>query len=58
MFLALIIRDQGYQHIARRHFASVDHFPAVPPVVSFTDLVGSSGRTLLRKESILGLDGV
>ncbi|KAH8656361.1 hypothetical protein BGZ61DRAFT_540935 [Ilyonectria robusta] len=55
---ALIIRDQGYQPIVPRNFASVDHFPAVPPVVSFTGPVVSSGRTLLRKESIPGLDSV
>ncbi|RMJ00554.1 hypothetical protein CDV36_015893 [Fusarium kuroshium] len=55
---ALIIRDQGYQPILPRNFASVDHFPAVPPVVAFTGPVVGSGRTLLRKESIPGLDGV
>ncbi|KAM6505394.1 hypothetical protein FSOLCH5_014614 [Fusarium solani] len=55
---ALIIRDQGYQPILPRNFASVDHFPSVPPVVAFTGPVVGSGRTLLRKESIPGLDGV
>ncbi|KAM6505478.1 hypothetical protein FSOLCH5_014692 [Fusarium solani] len=46
------------QRILPRNFASVDHFPAVPPVVAFTGPVVGSGRTLLRKESIPGLDGV
>ncbi|KAJ4136672.1 hypothetical protein NW754_002237 [Fusarium falciforme] len=55
---ALIIRDQGYQPILPRNFASVDHFPAVPPVVAFTGPIIGSGRTLLRKEPIPGLDGV
>ncbi|KAH7237980.1 hypothetical protein B0J15DRAFT_538480 [Fusarium solani] len=44
--------------ILPRNFASVDHFPSVPPVVAFTGPVVGSGRTLLRKESIPGLDGV
>ncbi|KAH7247407.1 uncharacterized protein BKA55DRAFT_467502, partial [Fusarium redolens] len=38
--------------------ATSHHFPAVPPVVAFTGPVVGSGRTLLRKESIPGLDGV
>ncbi|KAJ3455152.1 hypothetical protein MRS44_013752 [Fusarium solani] len=46
------------QSIVPRNFASVDHFPAIPPVVTFTGPVVGSGRTLLRKESIPGLDGV
>ncbi|RSL86105.1 hypothetical protein CDV31_016453, partial [Fusarium ambrosium] len=33
---ALIIRDQGYQPIVPRNFASVDYFPAIPPVITFT----------------------
>ncbi|KAH7118136.1 hypothetical protein B0J13DRAFT_613228 [Dactylonectria estremocensis] len=64
-FRLLSIRDQGYQpppdssqSIVPPNFASVDHFPAIPPVVTFTGPVVGSGRTLLRKESIPGLDGV
>ncbi|EEU34851.1 uncharacterized protein NECHADRAFT_88369 [Fusarium vanettenii 77-13-4] len=38
--------------------ATSHHFPAVPPVVAFTGPVVGSGRILLRKESIPGLDGV
>ncbi|KAJ4197284.1 hypothetical protein NW759_016334 [Fusarium solani] len=46
------------QSIVPRNFASVDHFPAIPPVVTFTGPVVGSGRTLLRRKSIPGLDNV
>ncbi|KAH7109967.1 hypothetical protein EDB81DRAFT_849270 [Dactylonectria macrodidyma] len=55
---ALIIRDQGYQPILPRNFASIDHFPASPPIIAFTGPIISSGLTLLRKGSITGLDDI
>ncbi|KAH8665656.1 hypothetical protein BGZ61DRAFT_431089 [Ilyonectria robusta] len=38
--------------------SDTDHFPAIPPVVAFTGPVVGSGCTMLRKESIPGLDDV
>ncbi|OAQ58052.2 hypothetical protein VFPPC_18068 [Pochonia chlamydosporia 170] len=55
---ALIVRDQGYQPILPRSLNSVDHFPAMPPVVAFTGPVLGSGHTLLRNEHILGLNDI
>ncbi|KAH7033920.1 hypothetical protein B0J12DRAFT_679897 [Macrophomina phaseolina] len=52
---ALIVRDQGYQPIAPRALATVDEFPVMPPIVSFTGPILGSGRTLLHDEAISGL---
>ncbi|KJZ67924.1 hypothetical protein HIM_12687 [Hirsutella minnesotensis 3608] len=53
---ALVVRDQSYQPILPRPFASMDNFPCVPPVVSFTGLVVGSGHSLLRQDLLPGLD--
>ncbi|KJZ67950.1 hypothetical protein HIM_12661 [Hirsutella minnesotensis 3608] len=49
---AIIVRDQGYQP----PFASMDDFPCIPPIVSFTGLIVDSGHSLLRRDLLLGLD--
>ncbi|KAM4064036.1 hypothetical protein HRG_012569 [Hirsutella rhossiliensis] len=36
---ALVVRDQGYQPILPRLFASMDNFPCIPPIVSFTGFI-------------------
>ncbi|KAK4058977.1 hypothetical protein Purlil1_14394 [Purpureocillium lilacinum] len=53
---ALIVRDQGYQPVLPRVFASMDSFPCVPPVVSFTGLIAGPGHSLLRKDLLPDLD--
>ncbi|KAM4056482.1 hypothetical protein HRG_003369 [Hirsutella rhossiliensis] len=53
---ALVVRDQGYQPVLPRLFASMDDFPHVPPVVSFTGLVVGTGHSLLRRDLLPGLD--
>ncbi|KAM4061648.1 hypothetical protein HRG_013272 [Hirsutella rhossiliensis] len=53
---ALIIRDQGYQPVLPRLFASMDSFPRIPPIVSFTGLIVGPGHSLLRQDLLPGLD--
>ncbi|KAH6953993.1 hypothetical protein BKA56DRAFT_504195 [Ilyonectria sp. MPI-CAGE-AT-0026] len=53
---ALIVRDQGYQPVLPRLFASIDSFPCVPPVVSFTGPIVGPGHCLLRQGLLPGLD--
>ncbi|KJZ68358.1 hypothetical protein HIM_12253 [Hirsutella minnesotensis 3608] len=53
---ALIVRDQGYQPVLPRLFDSMDNFPCIPPVVSFTGPIVGSGHSLLRQELLPGLD--
>ncbi|KJZ68636.1 hypothetical protein HIM_11975 [Hirsutella minnesotensis 3608] len=53
---ALIVRDQGYQPVLPRLFASMGSFPCVPPVVSFTGPVVGPGQSLLRQDLLPGLD--
>ncbi|OAQ57690.1 hypothetical protein VFPFJ_11734 [Purpureocillium lilacinum] len=53
---ALVVRDQGYQPVLPRLFASMNSFPCVPPVVSFTGLIAGPGHSLLRKDLLPDLD--
>ncbi|KJZ68888.1 hypothetical protein HIM_11721 [Hirsutella minnesotensis 3608] len=53
---ALIVRDQGYQPVLPRLLASMDNFPCIPPVVSFTGPVVGPGQSLLRQDLLPGLD--
>ncbi|KAH7110027.1 hypothetical protein B0J13DRAFT_662338 [Dactylonectria estremocensis] len=53
---ALIVRDQGYQPVLPRLFASMDSFPCVPPVVCFTGPIVGPGHSLLRQDLLPGLD--
>ncbi|KAJ6436455.1 complex I intermediate-associated protein 30 [Purpureocillium lavendulum] len=53
---ALIVRDQGYQPVLPRLLASMEDFPCVPPVVSFTGPVAGPGQSLLRQDLLPGLD--
>ncbi|KAK4078074.1 hypothetical protein Purlil1_12095 [Purpureocillium lilacinum] len=53
---ALVVRDQGYQPVLPRLFASMDGFPCMPPVVSFTGLVAGPGHSLLRKDLLPDVD--
>ncbi|KAH6873613.1 hypothetical protein B0T10DRAFT_588669 [Thelonectria olida] len=49
---ALIVRDQSYQPITPRNFTTINCFPVISPVVSFTGPIIGCGRALLQKESI------
>ncbi|KJZ68129.1 hypothetical protein HIM_12480 [Hirsutella minnesotensis 3608] len=53
---ALVVRDQGYQPVLPRPFASMGDFPCVPPIVSFTGLIVDAGHSLLRRDLLPGLD--
>ncbi|KAH7137736.1 hypothetical protein EDB81DRAFT_901279 [Dactylonectria macrodidyma] len=53
---ALIVRDEGCQPVLPRLFASMDSFPCVPPVVSFTGPIVGPGNCLLRQDLLPGLD--
>ncbi|KAM4066721.1 hypothetical protein HRG_012153 [Hirsutella rhossiliensis] len=53
---ALIVRDHSYQPIVTRTLSSVDTFPTIQPIVSFTGPVIGSGRDLLHGNSAAALD--
>ncbi|XP_044714541.1 uncharacterized protein HRG_11895 [Hirsutella rhossiliensis] len=53
---ALVVRDQGYQPILPRLFASMDNFPCIPPIVSFTGFILGPGHSLLRQDLLPDLD--
>ncbi|PHH78182.1 hypothetical protein CDD83_4004 [Cordyceps sp. RAO-2017] len=53
---ALIVRDQGYQPVLPRIFASMDNFPSIPPTVTFTGPAVGPGHALLRRDLLPGLD--
>ncbi|KAH7187690.1 hypothetical protein BKA60DRAFT_665166 [Fusarium oxysporum] len=53
---ALIVRDQGYQPVLPRLFASMDSFPCVLPIVSFAGPATGPGHSLLRQDLLPGLD--
>ncbi|XP_044723731.1 uncharacterized protein HRG_01627 [Hirsutella rhossiliensis] len=50
------IRDHSYQPIVTRTLSSVDTFPTIQPIVSFTGPVIGSGRDLLHGNSAAALD--
>ncbi|GJN66038.1 hypothetical protein PLICBS_000054 [Purpureocillium lilacinum] len=54
---ALVVRDQSYQPVLPRPFASMDSFPCIPPVVSFAGLIAGPGHSLLRKDLLPDMDG-
>ncbi|KAM4063260.1 hypothetical protein HRG_010194 [Hirsutella rhossiliensis] len=53
---ALIVRDHSYQPVVTRTLNSVDAFPTIQPIVSFTGPVIGSGRDLLHGNSAAALD--
>ncbi|KAM4064092.1 hypothetical protein HRG_007120 [Hirsutella rhossiliensis] len=52
---ALVVRDQGYQPVLPRLFASMGDFPCIPPIVSFTGLIVGTGHSSLRRDLLPGL---
>ncbi|KAM4067435.1 hypothetical protein HRG_012258 [Hirsutella rhossiliensis] len=48
---ALVVRDQGYQPILPRLFASMDNFPCIPPIVSFTGFILGPGHPATTRPS-------
>ncbi|KJZ69392.1 hypothetical protein HIM_11208 [Hirsutella minnesotensis 3608] len=53
---ALVVRDQGYQPVLPRLFASMGDIPCIPSIVSFSGLVVGTGHSSLRRDLLPGLD--